>query len=74
MPNFATRSSAVETAAKCLPTASLPSAFCTHLRAVSALVIVSTVVKVFEAMMNSVVSADRPFSVSWIWAPSMLET
>ena len=42
--------------------------------AVSALVIVSTVVKVFEAMMKSVVSGDRPFSVSCICAPSMFDT
>ena len=43
-------------------------------RAVSALVIVSTVVKVFEAMTNSVVAASRLFSVSAIWAPSTFDT
>jgi chaperone required for assembly of F1-ATPase len=74
MPNAATLSSAVETAAKCAPTASRPSARSIQVRAVAALVIVSTVVKVFEATMISVVAGSSPFSVSAIWAPSTLET
>ena len=64
MPNFSTLSSAVETAAKCFDTASGPSAASIHFRAVAALVMVSTVVKVFEATMNSVVSGESVFSVS----------
>ena len=74
MPKAATLSSAVETARNDWPTASLPSAASIQRRAVAALVMVSMVVKVFEAMMNSVVAGSSVFSVSWICAPSTLET
>jgi hypothetical protein len=74
MPKAATLSSAVETAAKWCFTASSPSLSAMKARAVAALVIVSIVVKVFEAMMKSVVSASSGFSVSAICAPSILET
>ena len=55
---------AVETAAKCAPTAVSPSASTIQRRAVAAFVIVSTVVKVFDATMNSVVSGSSPERVS----------
>ena len=56
MPNSATSSALVETATKCLATAasSPPSPASDHSRAVCALVIVSSVVKVFEETTNSV--------------------
>ena len=73
MPKAAVLSSAVETAAKCLP-ASAPSAACSQACAVRALVIVSMVVKVFEAMMTRVRAGSRPASVSLICAPSTFET
>ena len=74
IPKAATLSSAVETAAKWCTTASLPNPSSIQRRAVSALVIVSMVVKVFDATIKSVVSGFSPFSVSWICAPSTLET
>ena len=54
MPNCATLSSCVETAAKWSPTAASPTPCAIQARAVAALVIVSTVVKVLEETMNSV--------------------
>lgn len=42
--------------------------------AVLALVIVSAVVKVLEAIKNKVVSGSTTFKVSAMWVPSMLET
>ena len=45
-----------------------------QLRAVRALVIVSMVVKVLEAMTNSVGCAGQDFSTSAMSAPSTLET
>ena len=55
MPNLRTASVLVDSATKCLATAaSEPSASTSHLRAVAALVIVSSVVNVFDAMTNSV--------------------
>ena len=55
MPNSETPSALVETATKCLATASsAPSPASDHSRAVWALVIVSSVVKVFEEMMKRV--------------------
>ncbi len=74
MPKAATFSSAVETAAKCCATASSPSARTSQARAERALVMVSRVVKVFEATRNSVVFGSSPCSVSMISAPSTLET
>ena len=75
MPNFRTSASLVEIATKCFSIcASSIAASRNHLRAVCALVIVSCVVKVFDAIMKSVVSGERPFSVSAICVPSMFET
>ena len=60
MPNFSTSSALVDTATKCAATAgSSPSAATAQSRAVWALVIVSRVVKVFEAMMKSVSAGSR---------------
>ena len=55
MPNLVTSAALVETATKCFAIAfSSPSASRLHFRALCALVMVSSVVKVFEEMMNSV--------------------
>ncbi len=60
IPNSATSAAFVETATKCLAiAASSPSAASSHSRAVCAFVIVSSVVNVFEQMMNRVSSAAR---------------
>ena len=76
MPNFATSSALVETATKCLATAasSPPRPASDHSRAVCALVIVSSVVKVFEEMTNSVSSGSRSRVHSAKSVPSTLET
>ena len=74
MPKAFTLSMAVEIAAKCAPTFFSPSASAIQRRAVLALVMVSMVVKVLDAMRNSVVSGLSSFSVSAICAPSTLET
>ena len=56
MPNFVTSAALVDTATKCFATAaSSPSFASAHARAEWALVMVSSVVNVFEATMNSVV-------------------
>ena len=61
MPNFVTSAALVDTATKCLATApvSPPTPASNHSRAVRALVIVSSVVKVFDDTMNSVASGSR---------------
>ena len=60
MPKADTSSALVETATKCFATAdSSPSAANAHSRAERALVIVSSVVNVFEEMTNRVSSASR---------------
>ena len=60
MPNFDTSSALVDTATKCLATAaSSPSASIAQSRAEWALVIVSRVVKVLEAITNSVSAGSR---------------
>src|SRR5579859_5118970 len=60
IPKSATRSALVETATKCLATASsLPSSLTTQSRAEVALVSVSSVPNVLDEMMNSVSSAFR---------------
>ena len=61
MPNAATFSALVDTATKCFATAaaSPPSPASDQSRAVCALVIVSSVVKVFDEMTNSVSAASR---------------
>ncbi len=68
------RSTAEESAAKWPPARASPTPSAIQRRAVSAFVIVSIVVKVFDATMTSVVEGSRPRSVSWIWAPSTFET
>ena len=86
MPNAATLSSAVDTATKCLATAafaaSSPSSMApdarspssSQLRASRALVSVSSVLKVLEATMNSVVAGSRSLVFSATSVGSMLET
>ena len=58
----------------CATAPSSPSRSTSQARAEAALVIVSWVVKVFEATMNSVRAGSRPASVSARCAPSTLET
>jgi hypothetical protein len=61
MPNSATCSALVETATKWLrPRPRLPSPSTSQARALWALVMVSWVVKVLEATMNSVVAGSGP--------------
>ena len=79
MPNSATLSRAVDTATKCLamaPSVSMPLAWRAarnQSRAMRALVRVSRVVKVLEAMMNRVVSGSRSATFSAQSVGSMLE-
>src|SRR5690606_23021256 len=75
IPNSATASEFVDKATKCLATVE-PSWACSknQLLAEWALVIVSWVVNVLEAIKNKVVSGSNPFNVSEIWVPSTLET
>ncbi len=76
MPNAATFSAFVETATKCRATAALspPSPSSSQRRADVALVIVSMVVKVLDATMNSVSAGSRSRSASCRSAPSTLDT
>src|SRR5260370_25617219 len=75
MPNFATRSALVDTATKCLATASSePSADTTHSRAEVALVSVSSVPNVLEEMMNSVSEGSRSRVASAKSVESTLDT
>ena len=76
MPNSATFSALVETATKCFATAaaSPPSPASDQSRAVCALVIVSSVVKVLDEMMNSVSAASRSRTASAKSVPSTLDT
>jgi hypothetical protein len=75
IPNFDTSSALVDTATKCLATASSePSLASAHSRAVWALVIVSRVVKVFEETTNSVSSGSRSRVFSAKSVPSTFET
>jgi len=85
MPKSATLSSAVETATKCFAMASawaasepsmapaFLSASSSHQRAILALVMVSSVVNVLDATMNSVVSGSRSTVFSYTSVGSMLE-
>ena len=59
MPNSSTSFLLVETATKCLATASSPSASVSQRRAAVALVSVSSVENVFEATMKSVVAGSK---------------
>ena len=76
MPKSATAFALVDTATKCLATAaaSPPSRASAQSRALSALVIVSSVVKVLDETMNSVSAASRSFTASAKSVPSTLET
>ena len=75
MPNFWTSAAFVETATKCFATAaSSPNAFSSQARAVRAFVIVSIVVNVFDATMNSVSAGSRSAVFSTKSAPSTFET
>ena len=76
MPNSATPSALVDTATKCFATAasSPPSPASAHALALCALVIVSSVVNVFDAMMKSVSAGSRSWVASHISTPSTLET
>ena len=75
MPNALTSLAFVDTATKCLATAdSSPSPSTSHCRAARALVSVSSVVKVLEETMNSVVAGSRSRSASTMSVGSMLDT
>ena len=86
MPNSATRSSAVETATKCFAVASsraarvrsmapvFSSELMSQFLAMRAFVIVSSVVKVFDATMNSTVSGSTSLVFSYMSVGSMFET
>ncbi len=75
MPNLVTSLVLVDRATKCLATcASSPAVSRNQRRAVLALVMVSCVVKVLDAIRNSVFSGDTRFSVSAMCVPSTLET
>ena len=76
MPNFATSAAFVETATKCLATdfSSPPRPASDQSRAVWALVIVSSVVKVFDETMKSVSAGSRSWTASAKSVPSTLET
>src|SRR5580704_18305761 len=75
IPNLATPSALVETATKCLATAaSLLSASTIQRRAVAALVMVSSVVKVFEERTNKVSAGSRSCVASVNAAPSTFAT
>ena len=75
MPNLATPSALVESATKwrAMPS-SAPIAASVHRRAAAAFVIVSSVVNVLEAMMNSVSCGSRPWVALAKSAPSTLAT
>ena len=75
IPNSETPSALVETATKCFAIAdSSPSSRRAHSRAVCALVIVSSVVNVFDETMNSVWAGSRSRVASAKSVPSTLET
>ena len=75
MPNFDTSSALVETATKCLAiAASSRSVASVHFRALCALVIVSSVVNVFEEMIHKVSAGSRSWVASWKSVPSTFDT
>ena len=74
MPNLATSLALVETATKCLATSACVATLRNQFRADWALVMVSWVVKVFEATINRVVSGFSFSSVVLRSVPSTLET
>ncbi len=77
MPNSPTLPALVDTATKCLRhrlRVAAEAARAATSRAVCALVIVSSVVKVLDATMNSVVAGSRSRTASAKSVPSTLET
>jgi hypothetical protein len=76
MPNSETLVALVDTATKCFATASVlpPRPASDQARALCALVIVSSVVKVFDEMMNSVSAGSRSCVASAKSVPSTFET
>jgi hypothetical protein len=76
MPNFVTSFAFVDTATKCFATdfSSPPSPASDQLRALLALVMVSSVVKVLDEIMNSVSAGSRSCVASTKSVPSTLET
>ena len=75
IPNAATASALVETAAKCLAiAASSPSAASVHSLAVVAFRMVSSVVKVLDETMNRVSAGSRSRVASAKSVPSTFET
>ena len=76
MPNSETLAAFVETATKCLATAftSPPKPLRDHSRALLALVMVSSVVKVFEETMKRVSAGSRSWTASAKSVPSTFET
>ena len=75
MPNSVTSLALVETATKCFATAlSSPRALSVQSRAVCALVIVSSVVNVFDEMMNRVSAGSRSRVASAKSVPSTFDT
>ena len=74
MPNASTSLLLVETATKCLDTAASPSASVSQRRAAVALVRVSSVENVFDAMMKSVVAGSSPSSFATRSAGSIFDT
>ena len=73
MPIAVVRSTALEIAARC-PVVRGPFAACNHMIAARALVIVSIVVKDFEAIMTKVVVGSSAPRTSRTCAPSMFDT
>mmetsp|Transcript_9781 Transcript_9781/g.20303 ORF Transcript_9781/g.20303 Transcript_9781/m.20303 type:complete len:236 (-) Transcript_9781:235-942(-) len=75
IPNLETPAAFVERAAKCFATedSSPSNALRMKALAVPALVIVSWVVKVFEAIKNRVVSGSTDLRISLMWVPSTFE-
>jgi hypothetical protein len=76
IPNSETLTAFVETATKCLATAltSPPKPWSSHRRALSAFVIVSSVVKVFDEAMKSVSAGSRSRVASARSVPSTFDT
>jgi hypothetical protein len=75
-PNFDTSAALVDTATKCFATAAAapPHPRSSHSRAVRALVIVSSVVKVFDETMKSVSAGSRSRVASTKSVASTLDT
>src|ERR1700712_4426119 len=74
IPNLPTSLALVERATKCFAMSDSFALFRNHFLAELALVIVSAVVNVLEAMRNRVVSGSESFVASAMWVPSTLET